>query len=251
MATWLLSPLAWLLLAALLLAIAALQRRHRGWSFALGIGLGLIALATMTPMGANALLRPLERPRAIPKACAEPTPVAVVLGGGLEGWPRHERDFLALNLSSRRRVDRAVAWWREAPGRMLVVQGGSPYPGAVPIGRLMASYAMSQGVPETALRIESESIDTWENARHAARLTPALPRRVVLVTSFAHMPRAQAAFAGAGFEVCAVGTDSRRLPSRVPWALFPRTSALVTSDLAIHEWAGLAYYRWRAHRENP
>jgi uncharacterized SAM-binding protein YcdF (DUF218 family) len=71
------------------------------------------------------------------------------------------------------------------------------------------------------------------------------------VTSLVHMPRAQAAFASAGFEVCPLGADSRRLPSRLPWALFPRTSALVTSDMAIHEWAGLAWYRWRQHREAP
>jgi hypothetical protein len=56
------------------------------------------------------------------------------------------------------------------------------------------------------------------------------------------------AFAAAGFEVCPEGTDGRRLPSRLPWALVPRSSALATSDLAIHEWAGLAYYRWRAAR---
>ena len=71
----------------------------------------------------------------------------------------------------------------------------------------------------------------------------------MLVTSFIHVPRAQRAFASAGFEVCPLGTDARRLPSRLPWALVPRTSALVNADVALHEWLGLAYYRWRDRDE--
>jgi uncharacterized SAM-binding protein YcdF (DUF218 family) len=63
------------------------------------------------------------------------------------------------------------------------------------------------------------------------------------------MPRAQAAFADAGFEVCPLGTDVRRLSSRLPWALVPRTSALANTEIALHEWVGLVYYRWRRHRE--
>jgi uncharacterized SAM-binding protein YcdF (DUF218 family) len=248
-ATWLLSPLAWLLLAAVLLALAGWQRRHRTWTLAAGIPLALVALAAMTPFGANMLLGPLERPRPMPAACSGSTPVAVVLGGGLDGWPRHEADFRALNLSSRRRMDRAVAWWRDGRGRTLVLQGGAVHPRAVPIARLMAGYAQSQGVPMSAIRIEAESGDTLENARHAARLSPPLPERLVLVTSLAHMPRARAAFVDAGFQVCPEGTDSRRLPSRLPWALFPRTSALASAELAIHEWVGLAYYRLRPRTE--
>jgi uncharacterized SAM-binding protein YcdF (DUF218 family) len=238
--------LAWLLLAAVLIAVAGLLRRGRSWSLAAGIGLGALALMAMTPLGANTLLAPLERPVAAATGCDGTTPVAIVLGGGLEGWPRNDGDFRALNLASRRRVDRAVAWWREDGQRTLVLQGGAPYPGGVPIARLMASYAVYLGVPASHLRIEAESGDTWENARHAVQLTPPLPNRVVLVTSRAHMPRARAAFATAGYDVCPLGAESRRMPSRLPWALFPRTSALATSELAIHEWVGLAYYRWRA-----
>lgn len=211
-----------------------------------GIGLAALALMAMTPLGANTLLGPLERPVAADPGCVASPPVAIVLGGGLEGWPHGDSDFQALNLASRRRVDSAVAWWREDTRRTLVLQGGPPYPGGVPIARLMASYAGSLGVPAFRLRIEAESGDTWENARHAAQLSPPLPKRVVLVTSRVHVPRAREAFASAGFDVCPLGAESRRMPSRLPWALFPRTSALSTSELAIHEWVGLVYYRWRA-----
>ena len=84
----------------------------------------------------------------------------------------------------------------------------------------------------------------WPLTPPPSTLIMALKRRVVLVTSLIHMPRAQEAFASAGFEVCPLGTDVRRLPSRLPWALVPRTSALANTEVALHEWVGLAYYRW-------
>jgi uncharacterized SAM-binding protein YcdF (DUF218 family) len=204
------------------------------------------ALAAMTPLGSNALTRPLERPVHASRTCRDAPPaVALVLGGGTDGWPRHRADFSVLNLASRRRMDRAVAWWREGEGRSLVLVGGGPRPGVPTIAELMAAYAGMLDVPATALRLETRSGDTWGNARHAAELSPRLPRRVVLVTSQVHMPRAQRAFTAAGFEVCPLGADSRILPSRLPWALVPRTSGLVNTEAALHEWVGLAYYRWR------
>ena len=247
MAVWLLSPLAWALVAAVLLPWAWLQRGRRWWPLVIVVLGGLGALIAMTPTGANALVAPLERSRPSSTECTRmPPDVAVVLGGGLDGWARHDADYAALNLTSRRRLDRAVAWWREQPGRSLVLQGGEPYPGSGAIGDLMRAYAIAHGMPASALRVERTSSDTWQNAVQASRMTPSLPRRVVLVTSRIHMPRARMAFEHAGLDVCPVPADSRRLPSRLPWALFPRTSALANTDAAVHEWVGLAYYRLRA-----
>lgn len=241
---WLLSPLAWLIFSALLVAWA--WYRHRRLALAASLALAALALAAMTPLGANALLKPLERPFAASDGCSGQSPsVAIVLGGGIDGRPRSDADFSVLNLASRRRMDRAVAWWREGENRVLVVQGGSPYPGAPSLAQLMAAYAGAMGVPASAMRLETRSIDTWDNATSAAALVPRLPRRVVLVTSLVHMRRARDAFAGNGFEVCALPADARRLPSRIPWALVPRTSGLANAEVALHEWAGLAYYRWR------
>ncbi|GAB3356754.1 hypothetical protein GCM10027430_25940 [Lysobacter tyrosinilyticus] len=153
-----------------------------------------------------------------------------------------------LNLASRRRVDRAIAWWRGGEHRVLLLQGGAPNPGLPPLAELMSAYAQRQGVPAAALRLETHSVDTWGNAVRAAELSPSIPRRVVLVTSLIHMRRAREAFVDNGFEVCPLGTDIRRLPSRIPWALVPRTSALANAEVALHEWSGLIYYRWKSKR---
>jgi len=145
-------------------------------------------------------------------------------------------------------MDRAASWWREREGRVLVIEGGASY-GNTAVAELMAAYAQAQGVPPAAMRVDNQSDDTWENAHHAARLSPPLPRRIVLVTSLIHMQRAKRAFDSAGFEVCPMGTDRRRLPSRLPWALVPRTSALANAEVSLHEWMGLAYYRWRSRSD--
>jgi hypothetical protein len=62
-----------------------------------------------------------------------------------------------------------------------------------PLAELMAAYAGMRGVSASALQLEKGSFDTWSNARQAAQLSPRLPRRIVLVTSWIHMARAKEA----------------------------------------------------------
>jgi uncharacterized SAM-binding protein YcdF (DUF218 family) len=246
--TWLLSPLAWLLLAGALALYLTRTHRRRPWLLAACAVVVVAALAAMTPMGANALVVPLERPVPAPRACRDAPPsFALVRGGGRAGAPRDGGDFAPLNLASRRRMDHAVAWWHEREGRQLVlVGGGARHRRGPALADLMQAYAQRLGLPAGVLRLERDSDDTWENARHSAGLEPRLPRRIGLVTSAMHMPRARAAFAHAGFEVCPLAGASERLPSRLPWAVLPRTIGLDRAEEALHEWAGLAYYRWRA-----
>jgi uncharacterized SAM-binding protein YcdF (DUF218 family) len=245
---WLLSPLAWAIAASALLALAWPRRRPR--MLAAGILLAAVSFASMTPLAANLLWRGLEHAASMPPGCEGEVPaVALVPGGGFDGWPRHARDFSVLNLASRQRVERAVDWWRERPGRRLVLLGGSPHPAAPPVSGLMAAYAETLGVPAASITVEPRSVDTWGNAREAAAMSPPLPGRVVLVTSPVHVPRAQLALARHGFEACPREAGVRRLPSRLPWALVPRTSALARTEVALHEGVGLAYYRFLDARD--
>ena len=247
---WLLSPLSWLLLALMLAPMAWCLRVRRPWMMVMCAALAAVSMVAMTPLTANVLGGLLARSVSVPKACNETPPSeAVVLGGGVDGTPRSRNDFAVLNLASRRRVDRAVAWWREGEGRTLVMVGGPLRHGSASGAELLAAYARTLGVPDGALRQETDSRDTWGNAHNTAGLQPRLPKRIVLVTSLIHMPRAQAAFAYAGFQVCPLGTDVRSLSPRLPWAMIPRTSALNNTEMAIHEWVGLVYYRWRERRE--
>lgn len=247
MVTWLLSPLAWLLLAAAMAFLCWWMRRNGRWWLLVCCLLFIVSVAAMTPIVANLLAAPLERPDPVPEWCRKAPPVtALVLAGGTTGQPRDSADYLVLNLASRRRIDHAVAWWHQHDGRTLVLVGGAAEGDMPALAELMEAYAKALGVPPQALQLETDSDDTWENARHSASLAPPLPRRIVLVTSAMHMPRAQFAFTEAGFEVCPLHGDVRTLPSRLPWALVPRTVGLERTESALHEWLGLAYYRLRA-----
>lgn len=243
---WWLSPLSWLLLAIVAACIAIRSRRWRRALLRGAIAVGVVAVLAMTPLFANLLLAPLENAELPPPDCTSAPPdVAVVLAGGIYGTAVDADDTSVLNLPSRQRLDRAVAWWQERSGRTLVMSGGAWFDDGVPDSRRMRRYAQQRGVPEVAMRSEDVSRTTWQSAQALAGLQPELPRRVALVTSAAHMPRAAYAMREAGFTICAVAADRLHIPPDWPGVLLPQRSALEKAEIALHEWIGLVAYRMR------
>lgn len=246
---WWLSPLSWLLLAMLGAFAAGHLRRGRRIALAACASLALLATVAMTPLAANLLLGGLESASPASARCiAQPPRTAVVLAGGVTARPAGVGDLSVLGLASRRRLDGAVAWWRAGEGRRLVMSGGSWFDGGVPDSALMLRYAQRLGVPASAMAAEDASRTTWESAQRLADMRPRLPARVALVTSAAHMPRAAYAMRQAGFEVCPVAADRRRVPFELPGYLLPQRSALEKTEDGLHEAVGLLYYRWLAAR---
>lgn len=246
-----LSPLTWLICALALLASAAMSagRWRRRLSMAAAL-LGGLALASMTPLAANTLLGLLERHAAstTPACLHSPPQWAVVLAGGSSGSATTAADVQVLELATRRRVDAGIDWWRERPGRRLAFAGGRLGGATVADSAVMAAYAHRQGVPRAVIVTERHSTTTWENARNLAALRPALPRRVALVTSAAHMPRARQAMEQAGFEVCPLPADHRRLAIALPGMLLPQSGAMLKTEAALHEIVGIGFYHWLAWR---
>ena len=104
------------------------------------------------------------------------------------------------------------------------------------------------GLPAAAVRIEGGSINTRENAlRSYEMLAPLGIRRILLVTSATHMPRAAGAFRKAGFEVIAAPADfhSGWGESDFFSQCVPRPENLVETEVALHEWVGVGVYRLR------
>lgn len=242
--TWLLSPLTWLVLSGCLL-FPALRLRAR-WAVGVCVTVAAIALTGMTPLVANLLVARLERPVRADKNCAlRPPPTIVVLAGGLEGKPRDTSDFSVLSIASRRRLERAVQYWRRGDGRTLVLTGTSSDSPTPSDAMIMAVYAGVFDVPGNAIRIESRAHNTWENARQVAAMMPRVPRRITLVTSGMHMRRATFAFRAAGFLVCPLPADSRLAAVKPPGYLVPRSSSLRKTEDGLHELVGFVYYYWR------
>jgi uncharacterized SAM-binding protein YcdF (DUF218 family) len=245
---WLiLSPLTWLLVAVLAACLSLRCGKRRRMALRACAVVAIVAVASMTPLVANILLGRLENITAGAPDCGSRMPTtAVVLAGGLSGRASGPDDLAVLGLASRRRLDRAVAWWHGGRGRQLVMSGGSWFGDGISDAGLMLGYARRLGVPESAIRVEDGSLTTWASAQELAAMRPALPKRIALVTSAAHMKRAVYALHEAGFEACPVVADRRRVPLDFPGMLVPQRSALEKTENALHEMVGMAYYRWRA-----
>src|SRR5690606_246973 len=153
---WILSPLSWLLLAIPVFALGALLPRRRKWLLWIG-GAGIAgSVLAMTPVFANRLVGWLEAAPGQPRACETRSPdVAIVLAGGVDRFARSEEDLSVLSISSRRRAEKALGWWREKPGRRLVVAGGSRGRRSVPEATLVAGYLQQLGVPAGAVIAET------------------------------------------------------------------------------------------------
>jgi uncharacterized SAM-binding protein YcdF (DUF218 family) len=97
--------------------------------------------------------------------------------------------------------------------------------------------------------LESRSRNTYENALFTARLLRERGwRRILLVTSASHMPRAVLLFRHQELQVVPASTDVQVV--RRPFALvrlMPDVEALRKSTRAIKEYAGIAVYWLRGY----
>lgn len=244
----LLSPLTYAMLLVLLLALVW---RHLPHVIRIaGIALELALLLSMAPVGANVLVGIVESWAPPTGTCRAPTPTTILLlDGGTERRPRASDDFAALNETSLQRLFAAVQLWRHTPGSRLVISGGGA---GMPHSVLLRGLAERMGVPGGAIEIEDRSNTTWENAMYASRLSPRVPKRIWLVTSALHMPRALGAFRAWGFRPCPYSSGSIHTPFSARVGYFvPQSSSLAKADAAIHELVGGIVYRmlaWKHRR---
>jgi uncharacterized SAM-binding protein YcdF (DUF218 family) len=124
----------------------------------------------------------------------------------------------------RRRMMLAVGLYREGAAQLLVMSGGGTGPVAEAL--VMRDLAQEAGVPETALLLEAESRNTFENAANTARLLQAVGKsRIVLVSDRAHLPRAARLFRRAGLDVVGVaGVPASSTRRAIEGALYEAAS---------------------------
>ena len=94
----------------------------------------------------------------------------------------------------------AVRVWRDGGFREVIVCGG-PGGGEAAISERMRDFMVSQGVPAAAIRVETQSHSTHENALYSKASIDSLPGRKILLTSDYHMFRAYRVFRKAGIDV--------------------------------------------------
>ena len=228
--------------AALLLAL-----RRRAWA----LGLASIAFAVLwagsLPVVARALVGALESRYPVATVAATPSADAIlVLGGSITARHPPKRPSLGLNAASTR-VWHAAELYRAGKAKWVVVAAGSDF---LAEGEQVEADAISEvleslGVPKQVILRESLSRNTRENAANVQALLDRLgARRVLLVTSAQHMPRAVITFnkvwANSARELIPAPADVEVAGDRNPANLWiPSPSSLLGVTKALKEYAGM------------
>jgi uncharacterized SAM-binding protein YcdF (DUF218 family) len=118
--------------------------------------------------------------------------ILIVLGGSI-------LDDGKIGGSSYWRAIYGVRTYKEGGFKEVIVSGGGPDP--VPVAVPIRDYMVCNGVPASAIRIETRSNSTRENALNAKQLLNNSPGKKVLLTSDFHMYRAHRVFTKIGLQV--------------------------------------------------
>jgi len=200
-----------------------------------------------TPGFANAMLWALEnRGMALAKidgSAHEEEAVILVLASGYGRQTARGKE-VRLGESGWERTEAGVELWRRIGGR-LVFTGQPVETHGSSVAEVMARKAISMGVPSDSVEAESESRNTYENILFARTLVQNGAGSVWIVTSAAHLPRAMAIARKLGIPARGVPCDFRAIPYRGAAMWLPHNNAFEKARIALHEYAGMAYYWWK------
>lgn len=253
----LLPTLVWpLALGCFLLVAALVAYRWRRVQALLIVAALAVIWVPSTRCAAGALGRPLEWK--YPGTNDLPSVDAIVVLGGSAGPALPPRTGVELGESGDRLL-RAAELYHLGKAPIVLVSGGR-----TPWSDLGGSEAEDMsvllerfGVPRGAIVKEDGSRNTRENAQQTKNLLEQRGlRRILLVTSALHMPRAFALFERAGLEVTPAPTDfylvrvGRRGSGKThagEWIfqIVPEVGNLSRSTDALKEYLAMAYYRMR------
>lgn len=157
----------------------------------------------------------------------------VVLGGGMG---KHEKCGAAEMYGGADRVWTGAKLWRAGKASVVTLSGGGVEESTVP-------FMQDLGVPREVMMFFPEARNTEEEARMIAEKGL---KRVLLVTSAWHMPRARMLFEHAGLEVIPAPTDfemSAACERDIEIGeFFPSCEALSRNSWAIKEWVARFCY---------
>ena len=184
----------------------------------------LYGIVTFTPIDrwwTNLLTGPILDPKG---------DVLIVLGA--EAFPD------MIGYESYLRAVYAVRFWREGAFRRIFISGG-PGPNGTPVSLPMRDFMVAEGVPASAIAVETASMNTHENALYVKQALQSTSGRLVLLTSDFHTFRAWRAFRKAGLNVesCSFPDVYKQVGS-----VWNRWSVFIN---LCRETAAIGYYRAR------
>lgn len=221
-----------------------LKRRWLSLAFLKGAVL-LLVICGWTPLGPAALAA-LENRFPQPGITGAVAGV-VMLGGAVDTHITSDRSSVTLNDAGERLVA-AADLSRRYPDARIFLSGGANHiamDNSLTESEVARNVLIAIGVPAQRIQMEERSRNTCENGlESAAALRPRPDEQWLLVTSASHMPRAMACFRAAGFTVIPYPVDYRtRARADLHRPVASIALGLEFSDIAAHEWVGLATYR--------
>ena len=164
-----------------------------------------------------------------------------VLGGGYELGANAAQDFLGTE--SIRRVNAASSLWQKYPKSLVVFSGRQPGTeterATTRHGELSSEHAISLGLTESRIIIESTSSNTREHPIEALKLSEVeRDNQIAIVTSDFHLRRATGEFKKHFLKVESFGTGDAA--SGLSWLDFiPLATHLDENTYRIKEFAGI------------
>ncbi|HEY4302556.1 MAG TPA: YdcF family protein [Candidatus Didemnitutus sp.] len=231
-------PLGWVFI----LLVLALARRKR-WPVV--VAMVLLYLSSL-PLTSNALLTAIERSHPLVALGAVEKADAVVALGGIFGPPTGE-DYVPNIADSGARLEGAIMLWRRQKCDWMVFTGANiPWLGRTEVeGQIGRRAAMARGVPGDRILVTRDIENTRDEAAAVAELMQQRGwKRIILVTSAWHMPRAAHLFRKAGIDFVPFPVDFRHDDQRHLSILdfVPTARSLAGTELVLREWYGLAFY---------
>ena len=236
------APLTW----AIALPLLGLFLRRRRAGLAVGMALSSVAVLvffSLEPV-AGALVRWVEsgaRRTFKPGATYD---AVIVLGGIVDADASFRSGDLELT-EPVERILRAAELLKSGQARMVLLSGGLMYPrpGAPSEAERLATWLVEQGIDPDRIVVEGRSLNTHENAVESARIVTARGwKKLLLVTSAWHAPRAFASFRAAGLEPDVLPVDHHATDGSYA-GIWPRAAALAVSTDMLRELVGRAVYR--------
>jgi len=214
-------------LVLILIGIILIFRKKRGKLGKILIILGILLyyLFSITPV-ADLIISPLEKQyQPVQKEELEKADKIVLLLGGKESDVLRASEVLRLyNLQS-----------------AIIISGRDPLSPKIEEAKEVKDFLVERGIPSENIILEDKSRTTKESAENLKNLVVEEP--FFLVTSAYHMPRSMESFQKMGANPIAAPADFKIKESYDILDFFPDAQNLRNSDIALHEYFGILWYR--------
>ncbi len=224
------------------LLLLLFTRKQKLGKFVAACGLVCIALFASEPVSGY-LVANLERQY---PAFNTEQPVDMILVLGSSGIADPDLAITGqLSSTALSRFSEAFRIWRANPNATWVVSG-SGFGDTKSHAQLMATLAITYGVPEQQIIRLNNTLDTPQEAAEMAKLMAG--KTAALVTSATHMPRAKALFDVYQVSPIAAPASYHQRNSTQPEPLnrqIPSAYYLYRSEVAMHEYIGIWWAKLR------